>query len=131
MKVHLLTTATILGLSAVLLTLAISAPLAQTPVASAPGVALGPADTYFVTQTSLGTLFQVDSGRIAKTKGTTRAIRSYADLMVSSHITVNNALLASLSSWYDKATSRLRIWASALVSFVGSCSAAIRSSTAS
>jgi putative membrane protein len=98
MKVLLLTTATILGLSAVLLPLAISAPVAQTPVASAPGVALGPADTYFVTQTSLGTPFQVDSGRIAKTNGTTRAIRSYADLMVSSHITVNDALLAILKN---------------------------------
>ena len=49
-------------------------------------------------QTSLGTPFQVDSGRIAKTNGTTRAIRSYADLMVSSHITVNNALEAILKT---------------------------------
>jgi putative membrane protein len=98
MKVLLLTTATILGLSAGLLPLAINAPVAQTPMASALGAALAPADTYFVTQTSLGTPFQVDSGRIAKTKGTTRAIRSYADLMVSSHITVNNALLAILKN---------------------------------
>jgi predicted outer membrane protein len=43
---------------------------AETPAASAPRVALGPADTYFVTQTSLGTPFQVDSGRLAQTKGT-------------------------------------------------------------
>jgi putative membrane protein len=98
MKVLLPTTATILCLSAVLLALATSAPVAQMPLASAPGVALGPADTYFVTQTSLGTPFQVESGRIAKTMGTTRAIRRYADLMVSSHITVNNALLAILKN---------------------------------
>jgi putative membrane protein len=99
MKVLLLTTATILGLSsAVLLPLAISAPVALTPVASAPGVALGPADTYFVTQTSLGTPFQVDSGRLAETKRTTQTIRSYAELMVSSHITVNNTLLAILKN---------------------------------
>jgi putative membrane protein len=98
MKVLLLTTATILGLSAVLLPLAISAPVVQTPVASAPGVALGPAHTYFVTQTSLGTPFQVDSGRLAETKRTTQTIRSYAELMVSSHITVNNTLLAILKN---------------------------------
>src|SRR5271155_3541561 len=85
MKGFLLTIATILGLS-VLLLLAISAPVAQM------------ADTYFVTQTSLGTPFQVDSGRLAETKGTTQTIRSYADLMVSSHITVNNALLAILKN---------------------------------
>jgi hypothetical protein len=65
MRVLSLTTATILGLSAVLLALAISTPVAQPVAASAPGIALGPADTYFVTQTSLGTPFQVDSGRLA------------------------------------------------------------------
>jgi putative membrane protein len=65
---------------------------------SAPGAPLGPADTYFVTQTTLGTPFQTDSGRIAQTKGTTEAIRSYAQLMVSSHITVDNILLAILKN---------------------------------
>jgi hypothetical protein len=34
--------------------------------------ALGAVDTYFVTQTSLGTPFQVDSGNLAVTKGTTQ-----------------------------------------------------------
>jgi putative membrane protein len=97
MKVLLLA-ATTLGLSAVLLLLTTSAPAAQTLAASAPGAPLGPADTYFVTQTSLGTPFQVDSGRLAEAKGTTQAIRSYAELMVSSHITVNNALLGILKS---------------------------------
>jgi putative membrane protein len=98
MRVLSLTTATILGLSAVLLALAISTPVAQPVAASAPGIALGPPDTYFVTQTSLGTPFQVDSGRLAETKGTTHTIRSYAELMVSSHITVNNTLLAILKN---------------------------------
>jgi putative membrane protein len=98
MKVLSLTVATILGFSVVLLPLTTSASAAQTPAASAPGASLGPADTYFVTQTSLGTPFQVDSGRVAETKGTTQAIRSYAELMVSSHITVNNALLGILKS---------------------------------
>jgi putative membrane protein len=98
MKVFLLTAATILGLSVVLLPLTTSASAAQTPAASAPNASLGPADTYFVTQTSLGTPFQVDSGRLAEAKGTTQAIRSYAELMVTSHITVNNALLGILKS---------------------------------
>lgn len=88
----------LLGVSAIFLALVTSAPAAQTPAASAPGASLGPADTYFVTQTSLGTPFQVDSGRLAETKCTIQAIRSYAELMVSSHITVNNALLAILVS---------------------------------
>jgi putative membrane protein len=57
---------------------------------------LGSVDTYFVTQTSLGTPFQVDSGNLAVTKGTTQAIRDYAQLMVSSHVAVNNALDAIL-----------------------------------
>ena len=98
MKVLLLAAATILGVCAVLILLTTSVPAAQTPAASASGTSLGPADTYFVTQTSLGTPFQVDSGRVAETKGTNQAIRSYADLMVSSHITVNNALLAILKN---------------------------------
>jgi hypothetical protein len=65
MKVLLLTIATMLGLSAVLLPPALSVSVAQTTAASMPGAALGPADTYFVSQASLGTPFQVDSGRLA------------------------------------------------------------------
>jgi putative membrane protein len=83
------------GAAAALFPLAAAA--AQTPAASTSGV-LGPVDTYFVTQTSLGTPFQVDAGRVAEAEGTTRAIRDYADLMVSSHITVNNALEAILKT---------------------------------
>jgi putative membrane protein len=40
----------------------------------------------------------VDSGKLAVTKGTTQAIRDYADLMVSSHVIVNNALQAILKT---------------------------------
>jgi putative membrane protein len=69
---------------------------AQTLDVNKVGSVLSPADTYFASQTSLGTPYQVDSGRLAQTKGTTEAIRSYAQLMVSSHITVNNALEAIL-----------------------------------
>jgi putative membrane protein len=69
---------------------------AQTPPPVQAGAELGAADSYFVTQTSLGTPFQVDAGRIAETTGTTQAIRAYADLMVSSHVAVNDALVAIL-----------------------------------
>lgn len=76
-------------------------PLAATaapPPASTSDAVLGPIDSYFVTQTSLGTPVQVDAGRVAEAKATTQAIRNYADLMVSSHITVNNALEAILKT---------------------------------
>jgi hypothetical protein len=53
MKVLLLTAATVLGVSAIALPLVSSAPAAQIPAAAAPGVSLGLADTYFVTQTWL------------------------------------------------------------------------------
>jgi putative membrane protein len=89
MKLHFAAAVTILGLTATFLPVAIRA-------GSAFSSGLGPADTYFVTQTSLGTPFQVDSGRLAETRGTTQAIQTYAQLMVSSHIAVNNALTAIL-----------------------------------
>jgi putative membrane protein len=87
-----------LGVSVVLPSLTPGVLAAQTSAASSPDSPLGTADSYFVSQTSLGTPFQVDSGRVAATKGTTQAIRSYAELMVSSHITVNNALLMILKN---------------------------------
>jgi hypothetical protein len=65
MKGLLLTTAIILGLSAVSLQLAV----AQTPPSSAPRVALGPADTYFVTQTSLGNPFRLIPAVLPKPRG--------------------------------------------------------------
>jgi putative membrane protein len=58
--------------------------------------ALAPQDLYFVTQTSLGTQFQIDSGQLAEQKGGTQAIRSYAQLMVSSHKAVGSTLRAIL-----------------------------------
>ncbi|MGA9966809.1 MAG: hypothetical protein WBQ10_16550 [Terriglobales bacterium] len=67
MNALLRTAATSLGLFAVHILLT-SGAAAQTP-ASASGALLSPPATYFVTQTSLGTPFQVDSVRIAETKG--------------------------------------------------------------
>jgi putative membrane protein len=53
---------------------------------------LNAVDFNFVGQANLGAPFQVDSGRIAETKGTSDALRSYAHLMVTSHIPVVDAL---------------------------------------
>jgi putative membrane protein len=69
---------------------------AQARAEGSMGPTLGPNDLYFVTQTSLGTPFQIDSGQLAEEKGGTQAIRSYAELMVSSHKAVNDSLQAIL-----------------------------------
>jgi putative membrane protein len=53
-------------------------------------------DFNFVGQANLGAPFQVDSGHLAETKGTSATIRSYAHLMVTSHIPVVDALNAIL-----------------------------------
>jgi putative membrane protein len=57
---------------------------------------LNPVDFNFVGQANLGAPFQVDSGRLAEAKSTAIAIRSYAHLMVTSHIPVVDALNAIL-----------------------------------
>jgi putative membrane protein len=81
------------GLSCVLLwsvgtTLAVAQP-AVVPEAPA---TLNAVDFNFVGQANLGAPFQVDSGRLAEKKGTSAAIRSYAHLMVTTHIPVVDAL---------------------------------------
>src|SRR5271169_5487292 len=76
MKVLVVSAAITLGLATTLLPPIISTSAAQTPATSAPAAPLGPSDAYFVSQTSLGTPFQVDSGRVAEAQGTTTAIRS-------------------------------------------------------
>jgi putative membrane protein len=91
MDMKLAAAVVILGLTTILLPVVIRA-------GGAVDSGLGPADTYFVTQTLLGTPFQVDSGRLAEARGTTQAIQSYAQLMVSSHITVNNTLTVILKN---------------------------------
>jgi putative membrane protein len=77
------------GVAAALLPLAIGAAVAQ-PKAAATG--LGPADTYFLTQTSIGTPFQIAVGHVAEVGGTTPEIRAYADMMTGANIDVNNKL---------------------------------------
>jgi putative membrane protein len=82
-----------LGLICVLLWSAgTAAALAQTAAPPEAPASLNAVDFNFVGQANLGAPFQVDSGRLAETKGTSAAIRSYAHLMVTTHIPVVDAL---------------------------------------
>jgi putative membrane protein len=69
---------------------------AQTTAPKEAPATLNAVDFNFVGQANLGAPLQVDSGRLAETKGTTTAIRDYAHLMVTSHIPVVDALNAIL-----------------------------------
>jgi putative membrane protein len=66
--------------------------IAQTVAPPEVPATLNAIDFNFVGQANLGAPFQIDSGRLAETKGTSAAIRSYAHLMVTSHIPVADAL---------------------------------------
>jgi putative membrane protein len=69
---------------------------AQTSAPLLAPASLNAVDFNFVSQANLGAPFQVDSGRLAETKGSDAAIRSYAHLMVASHIPVVDELEAIL-----------------------------------
>src|SRR4030081_1216459 len=69
-----------------------AAALAQTAAPPEVPATLNAIDFNFVGQANLGAPFQVDSGRLAETKATNAAIRSYAHLMVTTHIPVVDAL---------------------------------------
>jgi putative membrane protein len=85
------------GLSCALLWLGGAAvAMAETATPPEAPATLNAVDFNFVGQANLGAPFQVDSGRLAEAKGTTAAIRSYAHLMVTSHIPVVDALNAIL-----------------------------------
>jgi putative membrane protein len=81
-----------LGLTCVLLWSAGTAAMAQTAAPPETPASLNAVDFNFVGQANLGAPFQVDSGRLAETKGTNAAIRSYAHLMVTTHIPVVDKL---------------------------------------
>jgi putative membrane protein len=77
---------------ALLLSAGTAAASAQTVVPPEEPATLNAIDFNFVGQANLGAPFQVDSGRLAETKATNAAIRSYALLMVTTHIPVVDAL---------------------------------------
>jgi putative membrane protein len=82
------------GLTCALLWSVAGAAIANAQTAAPPEApaTLNAVDFNFVGQANLGAPFQIDSGRLAETKGTSAAIRSYAQLMVTSHIPVVDAL---------------------------------------
>jgi putative membrane protein len=82
-----------LGLTCVLLWSAGTAAAdAQTAAPPEVPATLNAIDFNFVGQANLGAPFQIDSGRLAETKATNAAVRSYAHLMVTTHILVVDAL---------------------------------------
>jgi len=82
-----------LGLTCALLWSAgTAAAIAQTIAPPEAPATLNAIDFNFVGQANLGAPFQIDSGRLAETKATNAAIRSYAHLMVTTHIPVVDAL---------------------------------------
>jgi putative membrane protein len=87
-----------LGLTCALLLSAAGTVVAMAQAAAPPEApsSLNAVDFNFVGQANLGAPFQIDSGRLAETKGTSASIRSYAHLMVTSHIPVVDGLNAIL-----------------------------------
>jgi putative membrane protein len=59
-------------------------------------VQLAPVDYAFIAQTNLGNHFQIDTGKLGETHARSAAVRDYANLMDSSHVQVENNLLALL-----------------------------------
>src|ERR1700683_4785643 len=83
-----------LALTCALLWSAAGATVANAQTAAPPEApaTLNAVDFNFVGQANLGAPFQIDSGRLAETKGTSAGIRDYAHLMVTTHIPVVDAL---------------------------------------
>jgi putative membrane protein len=57
---------------------------------------LAPVDYAFIAQTHLGNHFQIDTGKLGETHAQSAAVRDYATLMDSSHVQVENNLMALL-----------------------------------
>ena len=64
--------------------------------ASSDTVQLAPVDYAFIAQTNLGNQFQIDTGKLGETHSGSAAVRDYATLMDSSHVQVENNLMALL-----------------------------------
>jgi putative membrane protein len=63
-------------------------------------VQLTPADYAFIAQTHLGNHFQIDTGKLGETHAGSAAVRDYATLMDSSHVQVENNLMALLQKMH-------------------------------
>jgi putative membrane protein len=63
---------------------------------SSESVQLAPVDYAFIGQTNLGNQFQIDTGKLGETHARSAAVRDYATLMDSSHVQVENNLMALL-----------------------------------
>jgi predicted outer membrane protein len=63
---------------------------------TANSVQLAPVDYAFIAQTNLGNQFQIDTGKLGETHARSAAVRDYAKLMDSSHVQVENNLMALL-----------------------------------
>jgi predicted outer membrane protein len=59
-------------------------------------VKLAPVDYTFIGLTSLGNQFQIDSGKLGETHARSAAVRNYAKLMDTSHVQVQDNLMARL-----------------------------------
>jgi putative membrane protein len=59
-------------------------------------VQLAPVDYAFIAQTNLGNHYQIDTGKLGETHARSAAVRDYANLMDSSHVQVEDNLLALL-----------------------------------
>jgi len=59
-------------------------------------VQLAPVDYAFIAQTNLGNHFQIDTGKLGETHARSATVRDYAKLMDSSHVQVENNLMALL-----------------------------------
>jgi putative membrane protein len=95
-----------LGLACVLLwSGGTAAALAQTIAPAEAPATLNAIDFNFVGQANLGAPFQVDSGRLAETKATNAAIRSYGHLMKQKNVTPSSTLLHGA---YDAMISTLK-----------------------
>jgi putative membrane protein len=57
---------------------------------------LAPVDYAFIAQTNLGNHFQIDTGKLGETHARSAAVRDYATLMDTSHVQVENNLMALL-----------------------------------
>ncbi len=61
-----------------------------------PATTLAPVDYTFIGLTYLGNRFQIDTGRLGETHASSAAVRDYAHLMNTSHVDVENQLVALL-----------------------------------